>query len=97
MTGLTVRQRIAEVLRGRELTAREISRAASVEEREVAEHLRHLEHTLQKDGERLRMLAPHCVQCGFTFTDRHRHARPSRCPECKSERISPPRFSIVGA
>jgi len=90
----TVRQRIAEVLRAGELTAREISQQASVQEREVAEHLRHLEHTLNQTGERLRTTAPHCVKCGFAFEQRERHARPSRCPQCKSERISPPRFTI---
>ena len=84
-----------EVLRAEELTAREISQRARVQEREVAEHLRHLQHTLGHKGERLRMSAPHCIKCGFDFDQRQRHARPSRCPSCKSERISPPRFSIV--
>lgn len=91
----TVRQRIAELLREGELTAREISQHARVAEREVAEHLRHLEHTLAQAGERLLTLAPHCVKCGFVFGQRERHSRPSRCPQCKSERISPPKFSIA--
>lgn len=91
----TVRQRIAELLRESELTAREISQHARVAEREVTEHLRHLEHTLAQAGERLRTLAPHCVKCGFVFEQRERHSRPSRCPHCKSERISPPKFSIA--
>ncbi len=91
----TVRQRIAELLREAELTAREISQQAHVAEREVAEHLRHLEHSLAQAGERLLTLAPHCVKCGFVFEQRERHSRPSRCPHCKSERISPPKFSIA--
>jgi predicted Zn-ribbon and HTH transcriptional regulator len=89
----TVRQRIAEALRGEELTAREISERARVPEREVAEHLRHLEHSLKQTSERLHATAPSCIQCGFTFDARHR--RPSRCPRCKSERLTPPRFRIV--
>lgn len=91
----TVRQRIAELLREGQLTAREISQLAHVAEREVAEHLRHLEHTLMQSGERLLTLAPHCVKCDFVFEQRERHSRPSRCPHCKSERISPPKFSIA--
>lgn len=93
--GLTVRQRIAELLRSAELTAQEISKQASVAEREVAEHLRHLEHTLLQSGERLRVLSPHCVKCGFVFGEREKHGRPSRCPKCKSERLSKARFTVV--
>jgi len=91
----TVRQRIVELLSEGELTAREISQHAHIAEREVAEHLRHLEHTLAQAGRRLLTLAPHCVKCGFVFEHRERHSRPSRCPHCKSERISPPKFSIA--
>lgn len=91
----TVRQRIAELLRESELTAREISQLAHLPERDVAEHLRHLEHTLLQAGERLLTHAPHCVKCGFVFEHREKHSRPSRCPHCKSERISPPKFSIA--
>lgn len=93
--GLTVRQRIAELLRSTELTAQEISKQAHIAEREVAEHLRHLEHTLLQAGERLRVLAPHCVKCGFVFGEREKHGRPSRCPKCKSERLSKARFTVV--
>jgi predicted Zn-ribbon and HTH transcriptional regulator len=91
----TIRQRIAELLRGEELTAHEISQRAGVSERDVAEHLRHLEHTFERGPERLRTLAPHCIACGFVFEARRKHARPSRCPHCKSERLSPPRFRLM--
>lgn len=91
----TVRQRIAELLRSSELTAQQISKQASVAERDVAEHLRHLEHSLSHSGERLRVAAPQCVKCEFAFDHREKHGRPSRCPRCKSERVSKPRFSVV--
>jgi predicted Zn-ribbon and HTH transcriptional regulator len=91
----TVRQRLAELLRAEELTAREISQRAGIREREVADHLRHLERTLSQGDERLRTLPPHCIQCGFSFEARQKHSRPSRCPRCKSERLSPPRFRIT--
>jgi predicted Zn-ribbon and HTH transcriptional regulator len=91
----TVRQRILELLREEELTAHEISQRAGVREREVAEHLRHLEHTLRHGAERLRALAPECLACGFRFEARQKHSRPSRCPRCKSERLSSPRFRVT--
>ena len=92
----TLRQRIAELLRQEELTAHELSQRAGVAEREVAEHLRHLEHTLSHGVDRLLRAAPQCIECGFTFEARKKHSRPSRCPRCKSERLSPPRFRIAG-
>lgn len=91
----TVRERIALLLREAELTAHEISQRASVQEREVSEHLRHLEYSLSHLGEQLRASVPHCIKCGFEFLQRERHNRPSRCPRCKSERISPPSFKIT--
>jgi predicted Zn-ribbon and HTH transcriptional regulator len=91
----TTRQRIAELLRAEELTAHEISQRAAVQEREVADHLRHLEQTLSQTDERLHTVPPHCIKCGFAFDARQRHTRPSRCPRCKSERLSPPRFRIA--
>jgi transcriptional regulator len=91
----TIRQRIAQLLRVEELTAHEISERAGVREREVADHLRHLEHTLGHGSERLRTVAPECVVCNFRFDARQKHSRPSRCPRCKSERLSPPRFRIA--
>ena len=91
----TVRERIAHVLREAPLTAREISERASVQERDVAEHLRHLQLSLGHGGEQLQTMAPHCIKCSFEFSQRERHSRPSRCPRCKSERISPPSFKIV--
>jgi transcriptional regulator len=94
-SGSTVRERIAQALREAELTAHEISQRASVLERDVAEHLRHLEQSLVHGSERLAVGAPGCLKCGFAFKDRERHSRPSRCPECKSERIAPPKFRIL--
>ena len=91
----TIRERIAEALRAAPLTAHEISARASVRERDIAEHLRHMEYSLSHRGERLKVSAAHCIRCGFEFTERERHSRPSRCPSCKGERISPPRFQIV--
>ena len=63
----------------------------------LEDDLRHVERGLRKGGERLRAEPARCLACGFLFRDRaprHFHA-PSRCPTCRSERISDPRFQIV--
>jgi predicted Zn-ribbon and HTH transcriptional regulator len=93
----TVRDAIASALRQATLTAQQLSAEVSVQEREVAAHLTHLERSLRHGGERLLVLPPRCIKCGFVFEDRARRSKPSRCPSCKSERIEPPRFSITGA
>lgn len=90
----TVRQALANVLRDQQCTARDLSYAVSIPEREVGDHLEHLERSLAASGERLVIEPPACIACGFTFEAKA--SRPSRCPRCKSERIRPPEFSIEG-
>jgi transcriptional regulator len=90
----TVRSAIAAALREHELTARELSALLSVQEREVASHLEHIEHSLRHSGERLCVKPPRCLACGFAFEQRERRSKPSRCPSCRSERIEPAHFKI---
>jgi len=40
------------------------------------------------------MVPPTCKTCGYVFKDLDRPKRPSRCPRCRSERISSPLFII---
>jgi hypothetical protein len=35
-----------------------------------------------------------CQDCGFVFRDRRRLTQPSRCPRCRSEATTPPRYGI---
>jgi len=91
----THRDALAAALRANDaLTAREISSQVSLSERDVVAHLEHLERSLVHDGEELVVTPPRCIQCHFSFEQRERRSRPSRCPRCKSERIDPARFTI---
>lgn len=91
----TLRHSIAAALRENALTARELSVLCSLRERDVAPHLEHLERSLAATGERLVSEPARCSRCDFRFEERRRASRPSRCPECKSERIVAPVFRIV--
>lgn len=91
----TVREAIAAELRAGTFSAHELSARVSVEEREVAAHLQHLERSLRHGGERLVVLPARCLKCSFVFAERERRTKPSRCPDCKSERIEAARFSIA--
>jgi transcriptional regulator len=90
----TVRQSIAAALRDHTLTARELSALVGVEEKEIAGHLEHLARSLPASGVELVIEPARCAACGFEFQGRRRATRPSRCPECKRERIRPPAFKV---
>jgi len=92
----TSRQRIVEILRRDELGFEQLRRELEVPVRSLEEDLRHVERSFRRGPERLRIEPARCLACGFTFRDRasrHLHA-PGRCPQCRSERIADPRFSI---
>ena len=92
---MTVRDRIRAALEQGPHTSLQISQAVGIPQGEVAEHLRHLSRSLAHGDQQLVTLPARCVSCGFRFEDRKRMRRPSRCPQCRSERIEPPRFSVV--
>lgn len=92
---LTIRSALRQVLRDGALTARELSARVGISEKEVAGHLAHLARSLRQRGERLQVDPTRCLACGFVFKDRARLDKPSRCPECKSQRLAPSRFMIV--
>jgi predicted Zn-ribbon and HTH transcriptional regulator len=93
----TLRQRILDRLRKDELGFEELRRELEAPARALEEDLRHVERSLRRGAERLRIEPSRCLACGFTFEHRaarHLHA-PSRCPRCRSERITDPRFRIA--
>lgn len=92
---LTQREALREALiAGEARTARELSAALSMQEREVLQHLEHLERTLLHSAQRLSVEPARCLACGFAFTGRARFSKPGRCPRCKATRITYPRFRI---
>jgi predicted Zn-ribbon and HTH transcriptional regulator len=90
----TVRRRILSLLSGGPCTAKEISAAVRMPEREVGEHLEHLRKSLRAEGRRLEQVPAECRDCGFVFRKRHRLKSPGRCPVCKGEFISDPSFRV---
>jgi len=92
---LTLRQQITHTLTGGLYSARDLAHLYAIPEREAEDHLSHIARSLTRDRTRrfVRETAE-CHQCGFLFRDRARFTRPGRCPTCRSERISSPRFGI---
>ncbi len=88
----TLRKKIAEALEKDFLDLREISKLFGIKEKEALDHIIHIEKSAHHRGFTVEPAS--CQQCGFSFKKRTRLSTPSRCPVCKSEHISPPRFRI---
>jgi hypothetical protein len=91
----TMRQRLVGLLTGSRLSSYQLAQFLGIPERQVEDHLGHVVKTIARDRDRRFVLEPSCCQdCGFVFRDRKRLTRPSRCPHCRSESISAPRYGI---
>lgn len=91
----TERRLIADQLADGPVSAREISGAAGMPEKDVYPHLEHIRRSLQREGRRLIVLPASCLKCGFVFRKRERLTTPGKCPVCRSESISETLFSIM--
>lgn len=91
----TVRQRIIELLIDTRLSSFQLAQMVGIAERLIEEHLPHVVKTLARDRTQRFVLEPAtCSDCGFVFRDRTKLTRPSRCPTCRSEGITAPRYGI---
>jgi transcriptional regulator len=90
----TVRQAVVNLLGEQELSARELSMAVGIAEKDVYSHLEHIRRSLPATGETLKVTPARCRMCDFVFVKRDRLTPPGKCPVCRKEAIADPRFSI---
>lgn len=91
----TPRQRIADLLTLAPMTTQQIAAVVKMSERQVEDHLGHIMKTVARDRSVKFVLHPSaCKDCDFVFRDRNRITRPSRCPRCRSELLTDPRYSV---
>jgi hypothetical protein len=90
----TVRADLIEQLRRGPATAKDLSSAVGIPERDVAAHLQHIERSLHHGEERFLVEPAECRDCGFVFRKRDRLTRPGACPTCRGTHIEAPRFLI---
>lgn len=91
----TPRQAIRRHLAAGPRTAHELSALVHLPEKEVVPHLEHLARSLHGTGASLDVEPARCLGCGYVFHDRRRLARPSACPRCRAQRLSPPVFRLT--
>jgi predicted Zn-ribbon and HTH transcriptional regulator len=91
----TARQRLVGLLTGSRLSSYQLAQLMGLSERQVEEHLEHVVKTIARERESRFVLEPsRCQDCGFVFRERRKLTRPGRCPHCRSESISAPRYGI---
>ena len=74
------------------MTARELSGEMGIGEKEVYDHLEHIQR--HKRDLHLSIVPAVCRKCGFIFRKRERLKKPGKCPICHGEFIDKPSFSI---
>ena len=90
----TIRQEIISLLEGRTMSAKEISGYVRIPEKDVCDHLGHIEMSAHRTGHHLAVIPAECLKCGFIFRKRERLKKPGRCPVCHDEKIQEPLFTI---
>ncbi len=91
---ITFRRQIAALLQQGPQSVRDLSAAVGIPEKEVPTHLEHLRKSLRGSRKHLEIVPAACRNCGFAFGQRTRFERPGRCPICRGQSITLPRFRI---
>ncbi|WP_458206155.1 transcriptional regulator [Haladaptatus sp. NG-SE-30] len=89
----TTREQIAAFLRQESATPSTLAGEFDITAGAAIRHVRHVARSVESGGEQLLVAPPTCQDCGFDAFDDPAN-RPSRCPECKSEAIEEPAFTI---
>lgn len=91
----TTRERISVLLSEEPATPTKLAAELDLTPDAVVSHVRHVARSLENGDERFLVRPPACSACGFDGFDDPLNL-PSRCPECKHERIEEPAFVIEG-
>ncbi len=74
------------------ITVRDLAEIMGLPVRDVVDDLEHVVRSLGPG--KLHMEPATCLHCDYAFEGRRRFTRPSRCPHCRSERITWPALRI---
>jgi len=100
---LTLREKIEKILieTKEPLTVSQIISLLGLDPRDkklVYNALEHIAKSIRRKSREklvLAMIPPICRKCGYVFKDLDKPRKPSKCPKCKSERITEPKFKII--
>lgn len=90
----TTREHIKAEIQTTPRTASELATIVNTARSAIFGHINHIAQSVDSaSDERFLLAPPTCERCGFDQFDDPLN-NPSRCPECRSERISEPEFVI---
>ncbi|MFO8083788.1 MAG: transcriptional regulator [Desulfobacterales bacterium] len=92
---LTIREKIIRCLESEPMTARDLSKALRISEKDAYSHLPSIQKSIAHQGKRIKTMPCYCLNCGFEFKDRKSFKKPGKCPECRQSRIEPAVFEII--
>jgi len=90
----TTRQQMIAILSENDMSARELSQAIGIREKEVYEHLPHIARSAAAQRKKVIIRPSYCLMCGYVFQERKRFTRPSRCPRCKRSHLQEPMYRV---
>jgi hypothetical protein len=90
---MTVRKEIIELLSKEKMSIRELALYFRITTDEAADDLLHVARSIYPKQE-LKMDISICKKCGFMFKERTKLKPPSKCPKCRHEKITEPKFWI---
>jgi len=90
----TIRQQITSFLQEGFCSAKDLSSLVKLPEKEIFSHL---EHVAKSVSPQLKLVIQEstCLKCGFSFKKRSKLHKPGKCPQCREQHISSPRFMLV--
>ncbi len=95
LVSLTTREQVIRSLETGPMTARDLSKALRIREKEAYSHLPSVEKSIRHLGKQIKITPCQCLSCGFVFKDRKSFKKPGKCPVCKKSRIEAAVFVIV--
>jgi len=84
----TRRQHIIDLLQLKSWSIYELAKKLDVEVNTVVNDLEHIKRSISFPY-KMSIFPPECINCGFKFKERSKFTKPSRCPRCKGEQITP--------
>jgi len=92
---LTTREKIIRCLETEPMTARDLSKALRISEKDAYSHLPSIQKSIRHQAKHIKITPCYCLSCGFEFKDRKSFKKPGKCPDCRQSRIEPAVFEIV--
>ena len=90
---MTRRKVIQEMLEEKQCSIKEVASTYGISLKHAQNEIKHIVKSAK--CKYLNIVHAKCLSCNFIFSKRTRLNKPSRCPRCKSERLTSPLFQLI--